>query len=211
MKGSILEQLLLLDQATVQQIEQGQTLFCLGDPCVHYVILKNGSIRVELLSQSGQQLLLYRINSGQSCVMTTSCLLGRSDYFAQATCETDIELIILPKSVFEHQLNVSADFRDFVFNGFAERLASLLGRTAELTTSTVDQRLAAVLIATAECSQLGTSINLTHNELAIEIGSSREVVSRRLAVFEKKLLIERRRGHIELLDKVKLSAMCSIL
>lgn len=207
----IIDELLRTNQAVVKQIKQGQSLFCLGDACSHYVIVQSGTVRVELLSDSGQQLLLYRIEPGQSCVMTTSCLLGRADYFAQAISETDVGMIFLHQSVFQHQLTESTEFRDFVFNGFAERLASLLGRTAALTTSTVDQRLAAVLITNSEGSSSGNSLDLTHSQLAIEIGSSREVVSRRLAVFEKNQLIERHRGHIQILDREKLFNMRSTL
>jgi len=211
MNMPVIDELLTLDRAKIQHIAREQSLFSLGDPCNHYVIVKSGTVRVELLAENGQQLLLYRIEAGQSCVMTTSCLLGRTDYFAQAISETDVEMIFLPQSVFQHQLNESAEFRDFVFDGFAERLGALLGRTAELTTSTVDQRLAAALLSNAQTDSTGVSLNLTHNQLAMEIGTSREVVSRRLAVFEKNRLIEKNRGYIKLINSDTLSRMCTIL
>ncbi len=209
MNSSIIDELVSLDLAVTQKISAGQPLFSLGDSCDHYVIVQEGTVRVELLAESGQQLLLYRIEAGQSCVMTTSCLLGASDYFAQAFTETEVNLLMIPQSVFQLQLTQSESFRDFVFNGFAERLASLLGRTAELATSTVDQRLAGALITNAASGESEYTLELTHSQLAIEIGSAREVVSRRLAAFEKKALIERHRGHIKLLDVEKLSLMSS--
>lgn len=211
MQQSLLEELLCSGKAITQKIPPEQLLFSLGDACEHYVVVQNGTVRVELLAASGQQLLLYRIEAGQSCVMTTSCLLGGSDYFAQAVSESDVDLILVPQSVFQKQLTESIEFRDFVFNGFAERLASMLGRTAELATSTVDQRLAGVLVTNAEKNSSGVTLALTHNQLAIEIGTAREVVSRRLAAFEKKELIERHRGLIKLLDTEKLTQLSSIL
>ena len=189
------------------QIPANHTLFSLGDECKHYVIVDSGIVRIELLSTTGQQLLLYRIGEGQSCVMTTSCLLGKSRYFAQATSETPVSLLMIPQSDFRSLLVESTEFRDFVFNGFSERLSALIERTAELATNTVDQRLAAALLANSQ--QPGYSVNLTHEQLAIEIGSVREVISRRLAAFENWGLVKRHRGHIDILDREKLATRLS--
>lgn len=193
-----------------------QSLFNHGDNCDHYVIVTSGVVRVELLSTSGQQLLLYRIGEGQSCVMTTSCLLGDNQYFAQATTETPVKLLLIPREKFRSLLIESSEFRDFVFDGFSERLSSLMQRTAELATNTVDQRLAASLLANAQSQGKlghegnGSTVHLTHEQLAIEIGSAREVVSRRLAAFEKMGLIKRHRGHVEILDLDSLAKRLSL-
>jgi len=193
-----------------------QSLFNHGDKCDHYVIVSSGVVRVELLSTSGHQLLLYRIGEGQSCVMTTSCLLGDNQYFAQATTETPVKLLLIPREKFRSLLIESSEFRDFVFDGFSERLSSLMQRTAELATNTVDQRLAASLLANAQSQGKlghegnGSTVHLTHEQLAIEIGSAREVVSRRLAAFEKMGLLKRYRGHVEILDQDSLAKRLSL-
>ena len=202
--------------ATRTQIPPSHSLFNLGDECDNYVIVETGKIRVELLSTNGQQLLLYRIVEGQSCVMTTSCLLGDNRYFAHATSETPVNLLLIPREKFRSLLIESSEFRDFVFDGFSERLSSLMQRTAELATNTVDQRLAASLLANAQTQgELvkegnGSAVHLTHEQLAIEIGSAREVVSRRLAAFEKMGLIKRHRGHVEILDQDNLAKRLSL-
>ena len=186
-----------------------QSLFIHGDQCDYYVVVSSGKVRVELLSTSGQQLLLYRIGEGQSCVMTTSCLLGDNQYFAQATTETPVSLLLIPREKFRSLLIESSEFRDFVFDGFSERLSSLMQRTAELATNSVDQRLAASLLANTSAQSNGSSVHLTHEQLAIEIGSAREVVSRRLAAFEKMGLLKRHRGHVEILDRDRLAKRLS--
>jgi len=193
-------------QAKSINIPANQVLFSLGSSCEQFVIVKTGSVRVELLSTAGQQMLLYRIDAGHSCVMTTSCLLGNSQYFAQAITETAIELIQIPRKVFSDQLMTSIEFRDYVFNSFHERFAGLMERTTELVTSTVDQRLAAALLEHVTRQDNDSIITQTHQQLSVEIGSAREVVSRRLANFEDKGLIKRTRGEIEVLniDKLKL-------
>jgi CRP/FNR family transcriptional regulator len=199
--------LMNVDGAVSRLIPPDECLFSLGDDCNHFVYVRSGQIRVELLSASGQQLLLYRIHDGESCVMTTACLLGNNHYFAQAISETEVELILIPHVVFNDQLNESAAFREFVFNGFSARLAALMQRTTELATWSVDQRIASVLISRGGELPHDTPIALTHDQLAIDIGSAREVVSRRLAAFEKQGLIERQRGYIRILDEGELSRL----
>lgn len=209
MKQSAIDELMHAGSALTKKILANQTLFTLGDECEFYVIVQTGTVRVELLSTTGQQLLLYRIHAGQSCVMTTSCLLGESRYFAQAISETSVDLVLIPQSVFHVNLMESSNFREFVFNGFSERLAAMLARTAELATCSVDQRLAAALLAHANLQTKEHLISLTHEQLAIEIGSAREVVSRRLALFEKNNLIERQRGHVRITNPEKLAQLLS--
>jgi len=146
--------------------------------------------------------------------MTTSCLLGDNQYFAQATTETPVKLLLIPREKFRSLLIESSEFRDFVFDGFSERLSSLMQRTAELATNTVDQRLAASLLANAQSQGKlghegnGSTVHLTHEQL--EIGSAREVVSRRLAAFEKTGLIKRHRGYVEILDLDNLTKRLSL-
>ncbi len=176
-----------------------QMLFGPGDDCAHYVFVRDGCVRVELLASSGQQMLLYRIQSGESCVMTTACLLGESRYYAQAITETQVELLLMPVAGFRRRLADSERFRAFVFAGFSERLAAMMQRTAELATHTVDQRLAAALLAHSD-NAAGDVIELTHQQLAIEIGTVREVVSRRLSAFEKIGFVSRQRGQVQILD-----------
>lgn len=199
---SCLSELIDTGKAVLQQVPTGSQLFCLGDECKHYVVVQSGTVRVELLSVAGQQLLLYRIEAGQSCVMTTSCLLGDDQYHAQAIAETDVTMILIPQKIFRVQIENQSEFRDFVFDNFSVRLAAMIKRTTELATQTIDQRLAAALLAHAGD---GSSVSLTHQQLAIEIGSAREVISRRLAQFEKKEVITRQRGHIEITEPDRLA------
>jgi len=118
-----------------------------------------------------------------------------------------MELVLITRAEFNEQLVTSSDFRDYVFSGFHQRFAELMNRTAELVTNTVDQRLAAALLRYVENNDSGKSIDQTHQQLAIDIGSAREVVSRRLNSFEKSGLIAKSRGHIEILNAEKLHAL----
>jgi len=209
MNNLYIDELVRSKLAQVKSVPEKQTLFSFGDQCDYYVIVQVGAVRVELLSKTGQQLLLYRIHEGQACVMTTSCLLSGSQYFAQAVSETPVELVLIPQKVFHAQLMESLEFREFVFSGFSDRLATMITRTAELATSTIDQRLAASLLAHTDKNGKEGVISLTHEQLAVEIGSAREVVSRRLALFERNKLIEKQRGRIKIINLEKLGQLLS--
>ena len=186
-----------------QHLPAGTQLFTISDPCEHYVVVLEGEVRVELLSITGQQLTLYRIFQGQSCVLTTACLLSGNNYSAQAITETNVEIVLLPKNEFNKMIDESVAFRQFVFDSFSERLATMMQRTSELATYSIDQRLAAALLARVE-RQNDRSLAVTHGELAIEIGTAREVVSRRLAAFEKEGTVMRQRNYLEILSETQL-------
>lgn len=210
MNEPVVQALLQSGDASSQAVPAATALFSLGDACENYVIVKTGSVRVELLTTTGHQLLLYRIAAGESCVMTTSCLLGNNVYDAQAITESDVELILIPRLTFKRLIKDSPDFLEFVFQNFSARLAALVQRTSELTTQTIDQRLAAALLAQAEHSEIENTVTSTHQQIAVDIGSAREVVSRRLAEFEKRSLLERHRGQIVLKDVHMLRRMLQI-
>lgn len=182
-----------------RHLSAGTVLFSLNDPCEHFVLVLEGLVRVELLSITGQQLTLYRIYEDQSCVLTTSCLMSGNNYSAQAITETDVNILLLPKDKFNNMLAEFTSFRQFVFDGFSDRLSTMIQRTTELATYSVDQRLAAALLARSEWYQ-DRILYTTHEELAVEIGTAREVISRRLRAFESDGLVRRNRKYLEIID-----------
>ena len=205
-----MENLLLVDSTDIkiqierngdtQRLPAGARLFTYDDPCEHYVLVQEGKVRVELSSITGQQLTLYRILPGQSCVLTTSCLMSGNNYSAQAIADTDITITLLQEQHFNNMLESSSAFRQFVFDGFAARLSAMMQRTSELATYSIDQRLAAALLARYDWRR-DHLLQVTHEELAVDIGTAREVVSRRLAIFEKDGLVLRHRNFLEIIDE----------
>ena len=204
---SYIKELKALPDSMVKAIDKNQFVFHLGADCRYFVIILEGVVRVELLSTTGHELLLYRIGQGQSCVVTTACLLGQAVYAAQAVTETPVELLLLPRDTFNNLLSTSEPFRDYVFNGFSERLGDLMTRTGELASESVDRRLASVLCRLHSSSAVSPVIEQTHDQLAREVGTAREVISRRLAVFEKQGILTRSRGAVVINDIEKLTAL----
>ncbi|OOZ38844.1 Crp/Fnr family transcriptional regulator [Solemya pervernicosa gill symbiont] len=182
-------------------IAAGQTLFREGDACQNYLLVIDGSVRVQKLSESGREIVLYRVESGETCILTTSCLLSHCDYNAEAITETAVEAIALPQSTFDQALTASDQFRDFVFDAFGSRIAGLVTLIDAVAFGRMDIRLAQLLL---EMTPTEGTITTTHQLLARELGTAREVISRLLKEFERHGWVALSRGHVSLLDRSEL-------
>jgi CRP/FNR family transcriptional regulator len=167
----------------------GKVLFCPGAACEGYLLVLEGSLRVALLGEGGHEILLYRVGPGESCVLTTACLLGRRTYPAEGVVEAELAGLLLPTPTAEALLDGSRTFRRFALAQIADRLAELLALVSEVAFRRMDARLAAWLAERA--ARFGPRLEVTHEAIAKELGTAREVVSRLLKEFE-------RRGHLRL-------------
>ena len=176
-------------------------LFAPGDECAQFVRVLSGSVRVDLLSRTGKPMLLYRIEPGGTCALTTMCLLSSDTYSAEAHTEGRTEIATMPASAFLRTLAKDAEFRAEVFASLGERISSLMARIDEVTSVPVGERLAGCLLQMAGAD--GT-ITATHQQLAAESGTSREVVSRKLGSWEAEGIIARARGSSKIVDAPRL-------
>ena len=170
-------------------VAAGTVLFDERQPCLGFPFVLAGSIRVAKAAANGRQLPLYRVQAGESCILTSSCLLGHADYNARGVAETETTLALLPRPLFDALLEQPA-FRDFVFHLFAERMADLMQLVEEVAFRKLDQRLAALLLGK------GKLLHTTHQQLADELGSVREMVSRLLKGFADQGLVRLARERV---------------
>lgn len=183
----------------------GTELFAEHQPCQGFPLLLAGSVKVVKLAASGRELLLYRVAPGGSCIITSSCLLGHAPYNARGIAETPLQLLILPLPVFSRLMVEQQAFRDFVFHLFADRIAELMQLVEEVAFTRLDQRLAKLLLARPE-----PVINVTHQQLADELGSVREIVSRLLKGFASQGLVALGREQLTLTDRAGLQNIASV-
>ena len=176
-------------------IAEGTELFAERHACRGFPLLIEGSIKVVKNTPAGREMLLYRVEPGGSCVITSSCLLGHTRYTARGIAETPLRMLMLPTALFEKLIAGNAAFRDFVFHLLAERIAELMLLVEEVAFHRLDQRLAKLLLGKRE------PINATHQTLADELGSVREIVSRLLKGFAAQGLVTLGRERIELVDR----------
>ncbi|QCK86904.1 Crp/Fnr family transcriptional regulator [Phreatobacter aquaticus] len=192
---------LLGQRARILSLPREARPFGPGSPCEAYLIVLKGEIRVQIVAESGREIVLYRVSAGESCVLTTSCLLKHEPYSAEAICETAVSCLAIPESLFSSLLGSSTPFRSAVLDAYATRVTDLIMTFEELVFRRLDQRLAAVLVERSVGGELAT----THHDLAVELGSAREVVSRALKVFEQQGLVTLGRGIIRLLEPERLT------
>ncbi len=183
----------LLRGAGRRILPKGASVFTENTPCVGFPLVIRGSIRIFKASPEGRELPLYRVGPGESCIISTVCLLGRLDYDARAEVEEETEVAILSPSRFEELLSEPA-FRQFVFGLFSRRIADLMMLVDALAFKRLDQRLALILAKGAQPRRC------THQQIADELGTVREIASRVLKEFEREGLIRLGRGRIDILD-----------
>jgi CRP/FNR family transcriptional regulator len=190
---------LLSQHARIVEAPVGTIGYSEGMPCQAYVMRLSGQSRVYKISASGREIQLYRVAAGETCVLTTTCLLGRSDYPASTVVEEAIRDVLIPAATF-HQLMVdSSVFRSFVMQNYGALISDLIVLLDEVAFHSLDARLAKLLLdADTE------NVTRTHQQIADELGTAREVVSRQLKRFENKGWINLGRGYIQINDKAGL-------
>ncbi len=175
------------------------TVFDFGQPCTNYIVVLNGLVRVALIDDEGHEIVLYRLGGGDSCVLTTANLLAEAVYTARATAETKVQAVLIPRSAFLGLLSESAPFQKVVFADHGKRFVDLLSVIGKLAFESIDFRLAVKLTDLAD--QKGR-ILMTHQGLATELGTAREVVSRRLKIFERNGWVSLSKGCFQLLRRL---------
>lgn len=191
----------LVEQSRIAALPEGTVIFGPGKAPENLLLLLEGTVRVQQVADSGREIVLYRVQAGESCVLTTACLLAYEDYSAEGLAETNISAVAIPRSVFDDLISRSGIFRRFVFTAYSRRITDLFMVIEEVAFRRVDIRLAQKLIELAGNSEI---IHLTHHQLATELGTAREVVSRQLQEFQRRGWISATRGEVRLTNTAAL-------
>ncbi|MEN8840904.1 MAG: Crp/Fnr family transcriptional regulator [Octadecabacter sp.] len=197
---------LLQSRSVIVNVPNGTTLFGPGNSPENMLFLLDGTVRVQQVSETGHEIVLYRIHAGQSCVLTTACLLAYEDYAADGIAETTVQAAAVPRDVFDDLVAQSKSFRDFVFAAFAKRITDLFRMIDEVAFQRLDVRLADKLVSLADDEN---TVKTTHQKLSVELGTAREVVSRQLQEFQRRGWIEQARGSVNLLDMTQLKKLAN--
>jgi len=184
----------ILGEAMVRTAPAGSIMFDERNACQAFPLLVEGTIRVSKTAPNGRELQLYRVVPGEACMLSSSCLLGNVPYSARGIAESDLVLVALPQPVFSRLLAEHEPFRSYVFSLFAERVSELMQLVEAVAFQRLDKRLATLLLGK------GRVIRTTHQGLAEELGSVREIVSRLLKSFADQGLVALERERIEILN-----------
>lgn len=173
------------------------TIFRQGDSCENYLLVLTGSVKVFSRAENGREVILYRVKDGESCTLTTACLFASNLYPAEGITETESTALMVPRNIFNQGLAESEMFRKTIFDQYAKRLSDVINLVEDLSFGRIDIRLARLLL---QLSSHSRTLETTHQNLATELGSAREVVSRQLKDFEHKGIIALQRGSITISD-----------
>jgi CRP/FNR family transcriptional regulator len=187
----------LFDASSIISLAENKTVFHQGDACNNYLVILDGKVKVFTRAENGREIMLYRLFAGDSCVLTTSCLLGKKNYPAEGKTETPVTALAVPVTQFNRALQQSGSFREIVFSAFSSHLSELITLVEEVVFGKIDIRLAKLLLNQRDDENILTS---THQNIATELGSAREVISRQLKELETKGYLTLNRGSIKIID-----------
>ena len=189
---------LLLKNASVMQLSAGKKVYGPHIVPENFLLLISGVIRVQQTSESGREIVLFRVNDGESCALTTACLMSFEPYTAEAIVERNATAVAIPRQTFDELIARSAEFRRFVFTSFGVRIAGLFHLIDEILSNRIDIRFSEKLL---ELAGDGNVIAVTHQQLAHELGTAREVITRQVGEFQRRNWIESTRGKIIMRDR----------
>lgn len=186
-----------MQKAYLARIPAGRDVFVEGDRADSIALLLSGVVRVYKIGGTGREITLYRFGFGGSCILTANAILSRQSFPAIATVEKEAEAAMVPAEVFLDWVHRYDLWRSFVFDLLSQRLSGVLDIVEEVVFRRMDARLASFLL---DQSRVQNPVRITHQEIAAELGSSREVISRILEDYTGQGFIGLKRGVIEILD-----------
>ena len=184
----------LVAQAPLVRVPAGSVLFDEMQPCRGFPLVLEGTIRVAKAAPSGREILLYRVDPGEGCIVSGGCILGHAEYPARGVAETEVVLVNLPPAAFQALIVEAEPFRRFVFAMYGRRLADVMALVEEVAFRRLDERLALLLV------RRGPVVEATHQSLADELGSVREIVSRLLRDFASRGWVKLERERVTVLE-----------
>jgi CRP/FNR family transcriptional regulator len=191
-----------LTQSNSICLPAGQFICLEGDICNHLPIIISGSARVYKIGESGREITLYHLERGDSCIMTASCIVSQKNFPAFAVSETEVEAITIPASILREWVKDNSCWQEYIFGLLSQRLANVIEIVEEVAFRRMDCRIASYLLNNG--GNNSNTLRITHEAIARELGSSREVVSRILKTFEKQELLSLSRGTIQLKNYQKI-------
>ena len=183
----------LFEHAALVQIPAQQFICLEGNKCSGIPLVLEGRARVYKLSESGREITLYRVEPGDSCILTASCIMSDIELPAFVATETDVEAIVILPAVLRRWVNQYEVWSEFLWTMLASRFAEVISLVEEVAFQRVDKRTADYLVHAADADGI---IKKTHQDIAADIGTSREVISRILKEFEHGGLVTLSRGEI---------------
>lgn len=198
-----IEQNILIENTVTTQFSKGSSIHSGMQECAGILMIKNGTIRTYLLSEEGREVTLYRLQTGDVCVLSASCVLQSIDFDVFVDADTDCEILQLNAQTFSKLSAENVYVELFSYKMATERFSDVMWAMQQILFTSFDKRLAAFLLEEAVKNN-SDELKLTHEQIAKYLGSAREVVSRMLKYFSSEGYVVLSRGGITILDRKRL-------
>jgi CRP/FNR family transcriptional regulator, anaerobic regulatory protein len=189
--------------AIKKTISKGEFISLEGDSCNYMAIVLSGRVRVYKVSETGREITLYHLEKGEGCILTASCILSKKNFPAISIADEEVEVIIIPSQIFRDWMEKYDSWRKYIFELLSKRLALVISVVEEVAFKRMDTRIAEYLLS--NLPKNSRILKITHHQIADELGTSREVVSRILKDIENGGLISMSRGIIQIEDVTALN------
>jgi len=189
----------------LKKVKKDQIIYLEGDRCDYFNLVLSGILRIYKSGEGGREITLYKVFPGESCLLTAFSILSHTTFPAIAVADVDTRMVLIPAEAFRDWVTRYDVWRDYLFRLLSGRLNEIISKIEALAFQRVDERIAEFLASYIQRRQ--RSIKITHSDIARELGTAREVVSRILKNFERDNLVELSRGHITILNEEALRHM----
>lgn len=197
------EKKIIIESCIIKKFKKGSIIHTGENDCLGLLIVLDGVIRVNVLSEDGREITLYKIKNNQCCVLSASCIISQITFDTEIVVEKDCEVIILNPSIFSKIMEDNILIRCHIYELIIERFSEVMWIMQEILFLKMDKRIALFLVN--KYNETGSlTIKITHEQVGKELGTAREVVTRMLKKFETDGLVELKRGYIEIKDIEKL-------
>lgn len=205
-KLSVSEINLIENNITKVSYNKGFNLHSADSECLGVLLIKSGGLRIYILSEDGREVTLYRLSSGDVCVLSASCILNNITFDVHIDADIDTDAFLINIGSFSRLSTQNVYVENFAYKNTIERFSDVMWAIEQILFMSFDKRLAIFLLD--EMTKTNKAeISLTQEQIAKYIGSAREVVSRMLKVFQAQGILEQSRGIVHIIDKEKLKGL----
>jgi CRP/FNR family transcriptional regulator len=191
----IADWLSIIDNTQIMNVPADTMLAAVGSDCTSFMLLLDGTVRVYQDDENGREMTLYRISPGDVCLMSLNSLIHDRPFRANAKSDTEINIVLFSADDFHKAVKVSDAFRTLIFTSLVDTMCTMVQTFYDTAFEPLDMRLACLLGRLFERAG-SDSLDITHQELSQELGTTREVISRLLKKLEQQNCIVLKRGKI---------------
>lgn len=192
------EQNIIAESISEKKFKKGRQINSEYSECAGIIALKKGTMRVYIISEEGREVTLYRLSEGDICVLSASCILESIAFDIHMDAESDLEILSIPSGTFRSVVEKNIYLKCYMYEEITKKFSEIMTAMQRILFTAVDKRLAVFLCE--EYEKNGTRIKMTHEQIASNIGSVREVISRLLKHLEQEGAIKTGRGVLTIED-----------